>query len=237
MLFIPICHFYLKQGPFGMPHQQFISRIQSRSQAHMQMQYPSSTAASISSLSHLQPLRPNEQQQLPDPKVTNESSDISHSDQKQPSNITVDKPTDDGYNWRKYGQKQVKGSEFPRSYYKCTHPNCPVKKKVERSLDGQITEIIYKGQHNHPQPSKRTRDTAPPMNTQGNSEFGSEEGRPYLPDAKDQVSSQVTPENVSGSSEGDGVGNAETRRDERDEDEPDFKRRYIFHYCYLQMIV
>ncbi|KAF3774090.1 putative WRKY transcription factor 2 [Nymphaea thermarum] len=66
--------------------------------------------------------------------------------------------SEDGYNWRKYGQKQVKGSEYPRSYYKCTHPNCQVKKKVERSHDGQITEIIYKGTHNHPkpQPSRRS---------------------------------------------------------------------------------
>ncbi|CAB4316099.1 unnamed protein product [Prunus armeniaca] len=66
--------------------------------------------------------------------------------------------SEDGYNWRKYGQKQVKGSEYPRSYYKCTHPNCQVKKKVERSFDGQITEIIYKGApHNHamPQPNRR----------------------------------------------------------------------------------
>ncbi|KAL0426193.1 UNVERIFIED_CONTAM: putative WRKY transcription factor 33 [Sesamum latifolium] len=53
--------------------------------------------------------------------------------------------SDDGYNWRKYGQKQVKGSENPRSYYKCTFPNCPTKKKVERNLDGHITEIVYKG--------------------------------------------------------------------------------------------
>ncbi|CAM0950585.1 unnamed protein product [Alopecurus aequalis] len=56
----------------------------------------------------------------------------------------------DGYNWRKYGQKQVKGSEFPRSYYKCTYPTCPVKRKVEMTLDGQIAEIVYNGEHNHP---------------------------------------------------------------------------------------
>ncbi|KAF9665314.1 hypothetical protein SADUNF_Sadunf16G0109900 [Salix dunnii] len=68
------------------------------------------------------------------------------------------KRSDDGYNWRKYGQKQVKGSENPRSYYKCTYPNCPTKKKVERSLDGHITEIVYKGSHNHPklQSSRRS---------------------------------------------------------------------------------
>ncbi|XP_050237779.1 probable WRKY transcription factor 2 [Mercurialis annua] len=66
-------------------------------------------------------------------------------------------PSEDGYNWRKYGQKQVKGSEYPRSYYKCTHPNCLVKKKVERSHEGHITEIIYKGAHNHPKPTLNRR--------------------------------------------------------------------------------
>ncbi|KAD4386317.1 hypothetical protein E3N88_26486 [Mikania micrantha] len=66
--------------------------------------------------------------------------------------------SEDGYNWRKYGQKQVKSSEYPRSYYKCTHADCPVTKKVERSHEGQITEIIYKGTHNHapPHPSRRS---------------------------------------------------------------------------------
>ncbi|CAA0818540.1 Probable WRKY transcription factor 2 [Striga hermonthica] len=65
----------------------------------------------------------------------------------------------DGYNWRKYGQKQVKGSEYPRSYYKCTHPSCPVKKKVERSHEGHVTEIIYKGAHIHPKPTPLGRRT------------------------------------------------------------------------------
>lgn len=65
--------------------------------------------------------------------------------------------SEDGYNWRKYGQKQVKGSEYPRSYYKCTHSNCPVKKKVERSHEGHVTEIIYKGAHNHPKPPPSRR--------------------------------------------------------------------------------
>ncbi|EYU27515.1 hypothetical protein ABFS82_13G151100 [Erythranthe guttata] len=66
--------------------------------------------------------------------------------------------SEDGYSWRKYGQKQVKGSEFPRSYYKCTDQNCSVKKKVERSNEGHITEIIYKGTHNHlkPPPNRRS---------------------------------------------------------------------------------
>lgn len=76
-------------------------------------------------------------------------------------------PADDGYNWRKYGQKQVKGSEYPRSYYKCTHLNCPVKKKVERSQEGHITEIIYKGAHNHPKPAPNRRSTLGSTNPLG----------------------------------------------------------------------
>ncbi|KAI4294942.1 hypothetical protein MLD38_040778 [Melastoma candidum] len=68
--------------------------------------------------------------------------------------------SEDGYNWRKYGQKHVKGCEFPRSYYKCTYPNCEVKKLFERSPEGHITEIIYKGMHDHPKPQPGRRFTA-----------------------------------------------------------------------------
>ena len=67
-----------------------------------------------------------------------------HKNYQPPQVQTLSRRSDDGYNWRKYGQKQVKGSENPRSYYKCTYPNCPTKKKVERSLDGQITEIVFR---------------------------------------------------------------------------------------------
>ena len=74
--------------------------------------------------------------------------------------VREQKRTDDGYNWRKYGQKQVKASENPRSYYKCTHPSCNMKKKVEKSLDGQITEIVYKGTHNHPKPQSTKRSSS-----------------------------------------------------------------------------
>ncbi|XP_010252692.1 PREDICTED: probable WRKY transcription factor 20 isoform X2 [Nelumbo nucifera] len=74
--------------------------------------------------------------------------------------VVAEKTAEDGYNWRKYGQKHVKGSEFPRSYYKCTHPNCLVKKQVERSHDRQITEIIYKGSHYHPKPQSSRRSAS-----------------------------------------------------------------------------
>lgn len=86
-------------------------------------------------------------------------------------------PAEDGYNWRKYGQKQVKGSEYPRSYYKCTHPTCPVKKKVERSPEGHITEIIYKGAHNHPKPPPNRRSALGSTNSLGDLQVdGAEQG-------------------------------------------------------------
>lgn len=58
--------------------------------------------------------------------------------------------TDDGYKWRKYGQKSIKNSPNPRSYYKCTNPRCSAKKQVERSRDEPDTLIItYEGLHLH----------------------------------------------------------------------------------------
>ncbi|XP_057947998.1 probable WRKY transcription factor 4 [Malania oleifera] len=243
------------QGPFGMSHQQALAQVTAQAaQAnymHVQADYTSSlsTAPSTSMMQVLSfASSTTTHQQMPsiasDPtSEMKELSEFSQSDQKsQPTSFTVDKPANDGYNWRKYGQKQVKGSEYPRSYYKCTHPNCPVKKKVERSLDGQITEIIYKGQHNHqpPQTNKRLKDTRNVnghSNYQASSELVSQVQTKNLNKSKEDVAaassvskmdqefSQATPEQLSGSSDNEEVADNETRVEERDEDEPDSKRR------------
>ncbi|MCD7459439.1 hypothetical protein HAX54_040911 [Datura stramonium] len=60
-------------------------------------------------------------------------------------------PADDGYSWRKYGQKDILGAKHPRSYYRCTYrlmQNCWATKQVQRSDDDPaLFDITYKGTH------------------------------------------------------------------------------------------
>lgn len=60
-------------------------------------------------------------------------------------------PADDGYSWRKYGQKDILGAKYPRSYYRCTYrhvQNCWATKQVQRSDDDPtVFDITYKGEH------------------------------------------------------------------------------------------
>lgn len=66
------------------------------------------------------------------------------------SNKIADIPPDE-YSWRKYGQKPIKGSPYPRGYYKCSSMRgCPARKHVERCLDEPAMLIVtYEGDHNH----------------------------------------------------------------------------------------
>ncbi|OMO79363.1 DNA-binding WRKY [Corchorus capsularis] len=231
------------QSPFGISHQQALAQVTAQAafaQSHVraQAEYQTLSAPAPSeSLNHRPSLNPEEaSQQMPPPASEPQSSgmeysEASQSDRKNQPSVAVDKPAEDGYNWRKYGQKPIKGCEYPRSYYKCTHLNCPVKKKVERSADGQITEIIYKGAHNHekPQPNKQAKGG---NDGNANSELGSQgvagnlnklsETVPaHTIPAKTYESTQVAAEMPSDSEEAcDGES-----REERDDDEPNAKRR------------
>ncbi|KAH0452690.1 hypothetical protein IEQ34_019989 [Dendrobium chrysotoxum] len=58
---------------------------------------------------------------------------------------------DDGYTWRKYGQKDILNAKHPRAYYRCTHrkkQGCLAMKQVQRSDDNPLVlEITYRGTH------------------------------------------------------------------------------------------
>ncbi|CAA0806489.1 Probable WRKY transcription factor 32 [Striga hermonthica] len=65
----------------------------------------------------------------------------------------------DGYRWRKYGQKMVKGNPHPRNYFRCTSGGCPVRKHIERAVDNMNDVVItYKGVHDHSTPLPRKHD-------------------------------------------------------------------------------
>lgn len=64
----------------------------------------------------------------------------------------------DQWSWRKYGQKPIKGSPYPRSYYRCSSSKgCLARKQVERShLDPEVFIVTYTAEHSiHPHPITR----------------------------------------------------------------------------------
>lgn len=68
-------------------------------------------------------------------------------------------PPSDCWSWRKYGQKPIKGSPYPRGYYKCsTSKSCSAKKQVERcKTNASLLIVTYTSTHNHPSPKEPTQ--------------------------------------------------------------------------------
>ncbi|XP_075474852.1 putative WRKY transcription factor 53 [Primulina tabacum] len=67
------------------------------------------------------------------------------------SGAGIESHLNDGYSWRKYGQKVILNTDHPRAYYRCTYLNtqrCLAKKHVQRTDDDpSIFEVVYKGKH------------------------------------------------------------------------------------------
>ncbi|KAH6804626.1 hypothetical protein C2S51_032873 [Perilla frutescens var. frutescens] len=82
---------------------------------------------------------------------------------------------DDGYGWRKYGQKDILGAKYPRGYYRCTYRHtygCLATKQVQRSDEDPTSfEITYRRKHtcNRANPLDNTPLTIPdPQNEDPN---------------------------------------------------------------------
>ncbi|KAJ3686224.1 hypothetical protein LUZ61_015388 [Rhynchospora tenuis] len=71
--------------------------------------------------------------------------------------VPADGGSSDMWAWRKYGQKPIKGSPYPRGYYRCSSSKgCLARKQVERSrTDPGMFIITYTAEHNHPVPTHR----------------------------------------------------------------------------------
>ncbi|GJN14099.1 hypothetical protein PR202_gb00881 [Eleusine coracana subsp. coracana] len=156
----------------------------------------------------------------PDQQVEAKSNNMASSNKSNGAlnnNSNSNNKLEDGYNWRKYGQKQVKGSENPRSYYKCTYHSCSMKKKVERSLaDGRVTQIVYKGAHNHPKPLSTRRNSS---SSSASSNAAAAEDHQQQQQQMSEHSAGATPENSSVT-----FGDDDGASQRSDGDEPDAKR-------------
>ncbi|XP_010544418.1 PREDICTED: WRKY transcription factor 22 [Tarenaya hassleriana] len=77
--------------------------------------------------------------------------------QKRVCHVAEEALNSDVWAWRKYGQKPIKGSPYPRGYYKCsTSKGCLARKQVERNKsDPTVFIVTYTAEHNHPAPTHR----------------------------------------------------------------------------------
>ncbi|XP_015947783.1 WRKY transcription factor 22-like [Arachis duranensis] len=71
--------------------------------------------------------------------------------------VSAENLSSDVWAWRKYGQKPIKGSPYPRGYYRCSSSKgCLARKQVERDRSDPTKFIVtFTGVHNHPAPTHR----------------------------------------------------------------------------------
>ncbi|WOL01879.1 putative WRKY transcription factor 70 [Canna indica] len=64
---------------------------------------------------------------------------------------SMSKSLDDGYTWRKYGQKDIQSAKYPRSYFRCTNKHdqgCMAIRQVQVSEEDPTSYVItYLGEH------------------------------------------------------------------------------------------
>ncbi|KAF0918606.1 hypothetical protein E2562_025190 [Oryza meyeriana var. granulata] len=66
--------------------------------------------------------------------------------------LTTAVPHEDGYQWRKYGEKEIQGTHFARSYYRCTYRDdkgCQATKQIQQkdNNDPPNFQVTYSNDH------------------------------------------------------------------------------------------
>ncbi|XP_078180919.1 putative WRKY transcription factor 64 [Carex rostrata] len=77
-------------------------------------------------------------------------------------NKVIRQSIDDGFTWRKYGQKGIFSAKYPRSYFRCTYKNeenCQATRQVQQSEQQPGNyEITYIGEHTCKQAKKHCQE-------------------------------------------------------------------------------
>ncbi|KAE8681552.1 WRKY transcription factor 22 [Hibiscus syriacus] len=91
---------------------------------------------------------------------------------KEVCQVPVEGLSSDVWAWRKYGQKPIKGSPYPRGHYRCNiSKGCLARKQVEQNRSNPSMFIVtYTAEHNDPAPTHR------------NSLVGSTRQKPWNPE-------------------------------------------------------
>ncbi|KAG4938120.1 hypothetical protein JHK82_045930 [Glycine max] len=110
---------------------------------------------------------------------------------KKVCQVAAENLSSDIWAWRKYGQKPIKGSPYPRGYYRCSSSKgCLARKQVERNRsDPAMFIVTYTGEHNHPAPTHK------------NSLAGSTRHKPQTATAEDAATIKPASPSTSGMEE------------------------------------
>jgi hypothetical protein len=82
-------------------------------------------------------------------------------------------PYEDGYGWRKYGEKRINGTHFTKSYFRCTHKDdtgCLAAMYVQQkdNSDPPVFQVTYTNEHTcnftatSSSPAKKVTSSNPP---------------------------------------------------------------------------
>ncbi|MBA0616721.1 hypothetical protein Godav_026218, partial [Gossypium davidsonii] len=85
----------------------------------------------------IKPLNTQQQLKKPRKRKNQQKRTVCH--------VIADNLSSDPWAWRKYGQKPIKGSPYPRNYYRCSSSKgCSARKQVERSnLEPNVFIVTY----------------------------------------------------------------------------------------------
>ncbi|TVU47244.1 EcWRKY-61 [Eragrostis curvula] len=86
------------------------------------------------------------------PAPSSHQSHMNSRKEKRMRKVDTFAPHNDGHQWRKYGEKKINNTNFPRYYYRCTYKdnmNCPATKQVQQKdhSDPPLYAVTYYNEH------------------------------------------------------------------------------------------